>query len=127
METKAFERTRRIAEAALDRKAKDVLALDVRSLTSFADSFVLLSGSSDRHVRSIADAVVEALRTDGEKPLGIEGYDDGRWVLIDANDVVVHVFLEEMREHYDLERLWGDAAVVEFGAPAPDTDQRTAP
>ena len=127
MQSTALERSRGIAEAALDRKAKDVLALDVRGLTSFADSFVLASGSSDRQVRAIADAILEATRASGDAPLGVEGYDEGRWVLIDLNDVVVHVFLEEVREHYDLERLWGDAAIVEFGpAEGVESDRRTA-
>lgn len=121
------ERVRQLAEAALERKAGDVLALVVGELTSFADIFLLASGTSDRQVRAIADAVVEAAKAGGEAPLGIEGHDDGHWVLIDLNDVVVHVFLEEVRERYDLERLWGDAAVVAFGPPEPGAERRSAP
>ncbi len=108
-------RIRRIAEAALERKARDVVALDVKELTSFADAFVIASGSSDRQVNAIAEAVLEALAAAGERPLGVEGREEARWVLIDLGDLVVHVFLHEAREHYDLERLWGDAAVLEFG------------
>ena len=112
------ERVRRIAEAALDKKAEDVVALDVREVASFADSFVLATGASDRHVRTIVDAVEECARGWGERPLGIEGYEDGRWVLLDLGDVIVHVFQREVREHYDLERLWSDAARLDVGAEA---------
>jgi len=121
------DRVRQLAEAALERKGRDVLALSVGELTSFADTFLLVSGTSDRQVRAIADAVVEAAKAAGDAPLGVEGHDEGHWVLIDLNDVIVHVFLEEVREHYDLERLWGDAAVVEFGPPEPDAERRRAP
>ena len=119
------ERVRRLAEAALGRKGRDVIALVVGELTSFADVFLLVSGSSDRQVRAIAEAIVEAAKTGGEKPLGIEGMHDGRWVLIDLNDVVVHVFLDEVREKYDLERLWGDAAVMDFGPPESEEDRKS--
>ncbi len=106
-------RVRRLAGAALDKKALDVVALDVREMTSFADVLLLATGTSDRHVRTVADAVIEAA---GEKPLGVEGYDDGRWLLIDLNDIVVHVFQSEVREHYDMERLWSDAVRIELPA-----------
>lgn len=110
------ERARRIAEAALDKKAEDLVALDVREQSSFADTFILATGTSDRHVRTIADAVVEQAAARGEKPLGVEGLAEGRWVLIDLGDVIVHVFQREVREHYDLERLWSDAASLDVGA-----------
>ena len=103
---------RQVVEAALGVKALDVVALDVRELTSFADVFVVATGTSDRHVKAVADAVVEAGRALGAKPLGVEGYDDAHWVLIDLNDVVVHVFRAEARQHYDLERLWSDAPPI---------------
>ena len=99
----------RIAKAAVDLKAENLVALDVRELTSFADVFILATGGSDRHVRAIADAVEEAVEELGERPLGIEGYDEGRWLLLDLGDVIVHVFQPEVREHYDLERLWSEA------------------
>ncbi len=97
------------AEAAHDLKANRVVILEVGGLASFADAFVLASGRSDRQVQSIADAIARAAKEAGEPPLGIEGYREGRWVLIDLADVVVHVFQDEVREHYDLERLWSDA------------------
>jgi ribosome-associated protein len=111
-------RARRLAEAALDRKAQDVVALDVRTLTSFTDTFLLATGTSDRHVRAVADAVVEASRALGTPPLGVEGYQEGRWVLIDLNDTVVHVFVAEAREYYDLDRLWADAPPIDLGPSA---------
>ena len=108
------ERAQRLAEAALDRKAEKVVALDVREITTFADAFVLATGTSDRHVRAVADAVLEAAREIGCDKRGVEGYDEGRWVLLDLNDVVVHVFRHDEREHYDLDRLWGDAPRIEL-------------
>ena len=112
------ERARSIAEAALDKKAEDLVALDVRAVASFADTFIVATGSSDRHVRTIAEAVVERARELGEKPLGVEGVEDGRWVLIDLGDVIVHVFQREVREHYDLERLWSDAPRIPVAVSA---------
>jgi ribosome-associated protein len=119
-----LQKARIIVEAALDKKAEDVLILDVREVVSFADTFVIATGSSDRHVRSIVDGIEEALRAHGEKPLGIEGSEEGRWVLVDCDDAVVHVFLREVRQHYDLERLWSDAPKLSFvGRPV----ERSAP
>ena len=108
----AGEQTRRaatFAAAAEDLKAERLVALDVRELTSFADTFIVATGNSDRHARSIADAVIEAAKAAGERPVGVEGYDEGRWVLIDLGDVIVHIFQADVREDYDLERLWSDA------------------
>lgn len=106
----------RIVEAALERGAQRPVALDISLLTSFADAFVLLSGRSDRQVRAIAESVIEALDGSGEAPLGVEGLEEGRWVLIDCNDVVVHVFDPEARHLYALERLWSDAPVIDLAA-----------
>ena len=108
---------KQLAEAAAEMKAQDLVALDVHALTSFADAFLLATGTSDRHVRSVASAVLEASAELGRSPLGVEGFDEGRWVLIDLNEVVVHIFQEEVREYYDLERLWGDAPAIEVGEP----------
>jgi len=99
------------------------VALDVREATSFADVFVLLTGTSDRHVRAIADAIEESMRERGEKPLGVEGLEQGRWVLLDYNDVIAHVFQGEVREHYDLERVWSDAPVLDL---APERREEVA-
>ena len=111
-----------IVEAALERKAEEPIVLDMRKLTAYADTFIILSGRSDRQVRSIADAVVHALKSNGEQPLGVEGLDDGNWVLIDCNDAIVHVFDPETRERYDLERLWRDAPRLDLALIADDHD-----
>lgn len=109
-----FDKVRRIVEAALERNARTPLVLDIKELTSFADAFVLLSGGSDRQVRGIAESIVDALSEAGDAPLGVEGLDEARWVLIDCNDVVVHVFAPEIRDLYALERLWSDAPCVDL-------------
>jgi ribosome-associated protein len=105
-----------IAEAARERKADDLVGLDVRNLSSFADTFIIATGTSDRHVRSVADAIEAALKARGDPPMGIEGYDEGRWVLIDCTDTIVHIFQPEIRDRYDLERLWSDAPALELEA-----------
>lgn len=107
-----------VAEAALDRKAEDLVALDVRELTSFTDTFIIATGTSDRHARSIADSITEAMAKRGEQPLGTEGHEEGRWVLIDFDDVIVHVFQDEVRRKYDLERLWSDAPALDVAGGA---------
>lgn len=112
-DARRIERAAWVAAAALERKAERVVALDVRALTSYADTLVIASGNSDRHARAIADSVLEAAARRGEKPLGVEGYDEGRWVLVDLGDVVVHIFQPDVREEYDLERLWSDAPPLE--------------
>jgi ribosome-associated protein len=115
------ERAAFIAEAALEKKAQRLIALDVRNVTSYADTLILVTGSSDRHARSIADSVREVVAARGEKPLGVEGYADGRWVLINLGDVIVHVFQSDVREEYDLERLWCDAPPIPIGGAAAAT------
>jgi len=122
-ETRSADKARRAVEAALDVKAEDVVALDVSELSSFADAFVVCTGRSDRQVRAIADSVEKAARQAGEPPLGIEGYAEGRWVLIDLDDVIVHVFTPETRQHYDLERLWSDAPQIAGATP----EEKAAP
>jgi ribosome-associated protein len=98
-----------VAQAGLDKKAEDVLVLDVRGLTSYADYFVLMTADSDRQAGAIADAVDERLKGRGATKVGVEGYESGRWILIDYGDVVAHVFNRESRSFYDLEGLWADA------------------
>jgi len=101
-----------VVDAASDKKAEDILVLNVSEVTTFADLFVICSGRGERQVESIADAIVEKAKAAGRQPVGIEGYAGGRWVLIDLGDVVVHAFVPEERDLYRLERLWGDAPVV---------------
>lgn len=105
----ARPRALEIAQAGLDKKAEDVLLLDVRGLTSYADYFVLMTADSERQAGAIADAVDERLKQRGATKVGVEGYESGRWILIDYGDVVAHVFNRESRGFYDLEGLWADA------------------
>ncbi len=101
-----------VVDAASDKKAEDILVLNVSEVTTIADLFVIVSGRGERQVQAIADEIVEKAKAAGRQPVGIEGYTAGRWVLIDLGDVVVHAFVPEEREFYRLERLWGDAPVV---------------
>lgn len=105
---------RRAAELALDRKAEDVMALDLRGISSATDFFLLASGKSDVQVKAIADRVIDELKKDGVRPNHVEGLQGGRWVLIDYIDWVVHVFHPAAREFYQLEHLWGDAPRESF-------------
>ena len=99
-------------EAATDKKAEDILVMNVSEVTTIADLFVLCSGRGERQVQAIADGIVEKAKAAGRAPIGVEGYGSGRWILIDLGDVVVHAFVPEERDLYKLERLWGDAPVV---------------
>ncbi|MEY2625333.1 MAG: hypothetical protein RL412_1108 [Pseudomonadota bacterium] len=97
----------RLVEAALsDMKAVDVRVLDVRGMSDVADFMVIASGTSDRHLRSIADRVVQMAKASGQRPLGVEGEQQGEWVLVDLPDVMVHIMLPRTREFYQLEHLW---------------------
>ena len=107
------EKTQLCALAADSRKAEDIVVLDVQQLSSVADYFLICSGSSDRQVRAIADAIAEELAQHGEKPLAIEGYQKGTWVLIDCADLIIHIFDDDTRRFYGLERLWHRAPHVE--------------
>ena len=97
-----------------DMKATNVVVLDVREKTSIADYFVIASGTSDRHVKSSAEAVAFQAKQAGESPLGVEGLSEGEWALVDLNGVVVHVMLPKVRDFYQLEKLWAvDAEAAE--------------
>lgn len=104
--------------AALEKKAKNIVILNIKNVTSFADYTVICSGTSDRQVQSIASAIEEGMKKAGALPLGIEGEKGGRWVLMDYADIVVHVFFEPVREFYDIERLWADAPKMEVAEDA---------
>jgi ribosome-associated protein len=105
---------RRAAGLCLDLKARDVLLLDLTGVSDATDFFVIASGSSDTHVRSIAEHVMEQLKLQGARAHHVEGLQQGRWVLLDYVDFVVHVFHPVLREFYQLERLWSDAERVEI-------------
>jgi ribosome-associated protein len=93
-----------------DIKAVNVSVLDVRNLTDITDTLIIASGNSDRHVRSIADRVIEYAKKAGFRPMGVEGERDGEWVLVDLQDVIVHIMLPRVREFYRLESLWDVSA-----------------
>jgi ribosome-associated protein len=101
-----------IHEALLDAKAQDIVALDVRKVSDFADYLFVASGTSTRHVASIADRVEETLAGHGLKPGGSEGHDVGDWVLIDYGDIVVHVMRPQVRDFYNIEKLWSEGRVM---------------
>jgi ribosome-associated protein len=115
-----------VLTALADMKAVNVRVLDVRGQTDIADLMVIASGNSDRHVRSIADRVVEQARATGRRPMGVEGGRDGEWVLVDLQDVLVHVMLPRVREFYSLEQLWEPAMVPRAAAGAKPRRRRAA-
>lgn len=98
-----------VADAALDIKAIDLVVLDLEKLTSFTDYFIICSGKSDTQVRAIADNIMKKGKLKKRLPLGVEGYKQGLWVLVDFGEVVAHIFYHEMRDYYNLEKLWMDA------------------
>ncbi len=102
----------RAAHLCLDLKARDVVLLDLKPVSDMTDYFIIGSGTSDTHVRSVAEHVMEELRKDGVRPAHVEGLQQGRWVLLDYVDFVVHLFHPTLRSFYQLERLWSDAEVV---------------
>jgi ribosome-associated protein len=109
-----------VAQVMLDKKALDVTLLDISGVVPYADYFLLCSGRSAVQVKAIVSAIEEHLRHKGFRPLHIEGYNEARWVLLDFDDLIVHVFLEEARLFYNLERLWGDVPRTVFEDEIPD-------
>lgn len=95
--------------AAQDRKALELALLDLKGVSSFTDFFLICTGTSTRHVQAISDAIVEHLKKSGLSPTHIEGYAEAQWILLDYLDFVVHIFSEQSRRFYDLERLWKKA------------------
>lgn len=108
-----------VLAALEDAKAQNVKSIDVRDITDITDYMVIASGTSSRHVKSVADKAASVLRDAGQKPLGREGEDTGEWILIDFGDVVLHVMQPAIREHYQLEKLWEHGTAAErVGRPA---------
>jgi ribosome-associated protein len=110
------------ARAATDKKAFDLVGLEVGELTSYADSFLLCSAASDRQVSAVVDEISRRLKDEGFRPLHIEGAARSDWVLIDFGDLVVHVFTEERRAYYALDSLWGDAPRIDHGVLGIEAD-----
>ena len=105
---------RSVAEAALERNARVPTILDLRGLSDVTDFFVIATGDSDTHARAISENILDRTRDDGFRPVGVEGLNTARWVLMDYVGLIVHVFQREVREFYQLERLWGDAPMFEL-------------
>ena len=108
--------SRLIADAAADKKAREIVRLDIRQKSSIADYFVICEGDTDRQVRAITDSIIEKAKASGVRPLRISGYEEGSWVVLDYASVIVHVFLPGERSYYDLESLW--RAPTKAGATA---------
>ena len=109
----AAERAVKCAAFALDKKALDVKILEIKGISSIADYLVLANGRSDKQVQAIADSVKQGMKP-FDRPIDTEGYDEGRWVVVDFGDIIVHVFLEEVRRTYNLDELWERARRVEI-------------
>jgi ribosome-associated protein len=110
----AVAAAQRAAALCLDMKANDVVVLDLRKVTDMTDCFVIASGTSDTHVRSVGEHVIAELKKDGIQVHHVEGLEQGRWVLLDYVDFVVHLFHPTLRSFYQLERLWSDAEAIEI-------------
>ena len=95
-----------------EKKAEALVILDLRGISSVTDTLVVASGHSDRHVQAVSEFLAQEMKKQGYQPLGVEGLKDGRWALLDYGDVIVHVFYQEIRLHYDLEGVWSDAPVI---------------
>jgi ribosome-associated protein len=113
----SWEKALLLVSAALEKKACDLVLMEVRELTSIADYFIVCSGRSDRQVQSIAQGVEESSRQAGAAPRSIEGTGRGHWVLMDFSDIIVHIFYQPVREFYDLDGLWADAPRVRLPEP----------
>jgi len=105
-----------VLSALEDAKAQSIISIDVRTVTDITDYMIIASGTSSRHVKSVADRVASSLRDAGTKPLGREGENEGEWVLVDFGDVILHVMQPAIREHYQLEKLWGHDAGAEVAS-----------
>ena len=114
-----------VCDALDDLKAQEVTVLDVNKKTSFADWMVIVTGTSQRHVKSLANHVIEKSKESGHRPLGLEGETDGNWILVDLGDVIVHVMTRESRDFYALEKLWGDVTAGDVsGGTVTDSSSR---
>ena len=102
----------RCTNAALDRKAEDIVIIKVKDVSSFADYFVICSGNSERQIQGLAEHIGQKLKKTGIIPLGIEGEHSGNWILMDYGDVIIHIFYKPVRDFYDIEGLWSDMPVM---------------
>ncbi|RLF33358.1 MAG: ribosome silencing factor [Thermoplasmata archaeon] len=114
-------------KAALDKKAFDIVLLDVKKLVDYTEYFLIVSGRSDRQVKAIGESIIETMKKKNEKPLGVEGMSEGRWVLIDLDEVIVHIFFYPIREFYDLENLWIEAPKIDLSGIEVKTEKKRQP
>jgi ribosome-associated protein len=119
---KAFELASACGALADEKKAKDAVIMHVADLTDIADYFLVTSGTSERHVRTIADSIETGMKQQDVRPYSVEGYSEGRWVIIDYGNVIVHIFLDALRELYDLESLWIEAKRYRIQNERKDTE-----
>lgn len=110
---------RGVVQAVLDRKAVDLRVLHIGKVSDFTEFFLICSGTNQRQVQAIGDAVVEETKKAGLRPIGVEGYSNGSWILVDYGDMVIHVFSSENRDVYGLEKLWSDAVDITASFIAP--------
>ena len=110
----SFQKAKFIVELAQDKKAQQILVMDMKNAIAITDYFIICSGGSTRHVKTVADTIVENMKKSGFHVWHIEGYEEGRWILLDYGDAIVHIFDEEVRKFYELERLWRDAPIEEI-------------
>lgn len=122
----AKKKYRLCAEAAEEKHAENLVILDVAGVTDFTQYFIIASGTSDRQVQAISDSIQEKMKEHKVLPVGIEGYNEGKWILLDYDDVIIHVFYEPVRELYDLERLWHDAKKVRRRKAAKAASKKSA-
>lgn len=115
-----------VIDALEDAKGMDIKTLDVRQLTDITDYMIVATGTSDRHVKTLSDRVLEFMADKGFKPLGMEGEESRNWVLVDFVDVVVHIMRDKTRKHYDLESLWDETFSNLAGSAAPEDPAREA-
>ncbi len=113
-EKTAQEKVKMAAHLAVGKKGHDIIALEIGKVSLISDYFLIVSGFNQRHVQSLADSIVEGLKEVDIEPLNQAGYREGRWVLLDYSDIVVHIFQDEERKFYNLERLWSDAPELSF-------------
>ena len=102
-----------IAQTIFDKKGNNILVLDVREISSFSDYIIIAEGNVERHVKSIADAVIEVMKAVQNQPLHIEGKENGDWIVLDFGDIIVHLFMPQVRQKYQLEKLWQLAKIVD--------------
>jgi ribosome-associated protein len=108
-------------QAADNKKALDIVVIDISSVASFADCFLLCTGDSQRQIQAIADEVKEKMASHGNRPAHVEGYNNAEWILLDYLDLVIHIFSKQARAYYDLERLWRDAKIIDIAALLEET------